>query len=110
MAKTFDFNKVKPKTMTVTLSDEKKTTLLVMTPDKKLRDQLVALYENIEDADEDEVQEALYDLTAKVMSRNKQGIEITAEKLKELYEDVDYLMAFLDAYSEFVGELTNSKN
>ena len=110
MAKTFDFNKIKPKTMTVTLSDEKKTTILVMTPDKKLRDQLVALYENIEDAEEDEIQEALYEVTAKVMSRNKQGIEITAEKHKELYEDVDYVMAFLDAYSEFVGELTNSKN
>ncbi len=110
MAKSFDFNKIKPKHMTVTLSDEEKTTLLVKTPDKKLRDELVSLYDNIEDADDDETEDALYDLTAKVMSRNKQGVVITAEKLRELYEDVDQIMAFLDAYAEFVSELTNSKN
>ena len=44
------------------------------------------------------------------MSRNKQGIQITSEKLKELYEDVETIMAFLEAYSAFVGELTTSKN
>ena len=110
MAKSFDFNKIKPKTMAVTLSDEKKTTLMVMTPDKRLRDELVSLYEDINDSDEDEVNEALYELTAKVMSRNKQGIEVTSEKLKELYPDANYLMAFLDAYVEFIDEMTNSKN
>lgn len=110
MAKAFDFNKVKPKTMTVTLSDKEKTTLLVMTPNKALKDELVSLYENINDSDEDEISEALYDVSAKIMSRNKQGIVITVEKLKELYEDVETIMAFLEAYSGFVGELTNSKN
>ena len=111
MAKSFDFNKVKPKTMSVTLSDEKKTTLLVMTPDKRLKDELSSLYENIEDTDdEDEINEALYELTAKVMSRNKQGIEITPEKLTKLYPDISYIMAFLDAYIEFIDEAVNSKN
>lgn len=110
MAKSFDFNKVKPKTMSVTLTDEKKTTLLVMTPDKRLKDELSSLYEDIEDADEEDVEEALYELTAKVMSRNKQGIEITSEKLKKLYPDSSYVMAFLDAYVEFIDEIANSKN
>ena len=110
MAKSFDFNKIKPNTMNVTLSDEEKTTLMVMTPDKGLRDELVSLYEDINDSDEDEVNEALYELSAKVMSRNKQGIKITSEKLKELYPDTDYLMAFLNAYVEFIDEMTNSKN
>ena len=110
MAKTFDFNKVKPKTMTVTLSDEEKTTLLVTTPNKALMDELVAVYDNTNDSDEDEISEALYDVSAKIMSRNKQGIVITSEKLTELYEDVETIIAFLEAYSEFIGELTNSKN
>lgn len=110
MAKSFDFNKIKPKTMTVTLSDDKKTNLMVMTPNKGLRDELVSLYEDINDSDEDEVNEALYEVTAKIMSRNKQGIEITSETLKELYPDANYVMAFLDAYVEFIGEMTNSKN
>ena len=110
MSKSFDFNKIKPKTMTVTLSDEKKTSLMVMMPDKRLKDELTFIYEDIKDSDEDEVSEALYELTSKIMSRNKQGIEITSEKLKELYPDVNYIMAFLNAYVEFIDEMANSKN
>ena len=110
MSKSFDFNKIKPKTMTVTLSDEKKTSLTVMMPDKRLKDELTFIYEDIKDSDEDEVSEALYELTSKIMSRNKQGIEITSEKLKELYPDVNYIMAFLKAYVEFIDEMANSKN
>jgi hypothetical protein len=110
MAKSFDFNKIKPKTMTVTLSDEAKTVLAVMTPDKKLRDDLVSLYEGVDEGDDDEIIEALYDLSARVMSRNKQGIDISADQLKEMYPDHTYVMAFLNAYVDFIGELTNSKN
>lgn len=110
MAKSFDFNKIKPKTMNVTLSDEEKTTLVVMTPDKRLKDELENIKTEVENADEEETLDLLYELTAKVMSRNKNGIVITAEKLKELYEDVSYIVAFLEVYSEFVDELTNSKN
>ena len=110
MAKSFDFNKLKLKTMTVTLSDEEKSILMVMAPDKRLKDELVSIYENINDSDEDEVSEGLYELTAKVMSRNKQGIKVTSEKLKELYPDANYIMAFLNAYVEFIDEITNSKN
>lgn len=110
MAKSFDFNKIKPKTMNVTLSDENKTVISVMTPDKKLRDDLVALYENVDETDEDEINEALYDVSARVMSRNKQGVKIDAIQLKKLYPDHTYIMAFLNAYVDFVGELTESKN
>lgn len=110
MAKSFDFNKIKPKTMNVTLSDENKTVLSVMTPDKKLRDDLVALYDNVDETDEDEINEALYDLSARVMSRNKQGIEINSKQLKELFPDHMFIMAFLNAYIEFVGEVADSKN
>lgn len=110
MAKSFDFNKIKPKTMNVTLSDENKTVISVMTPDKKLRDDLVTLFENVDEFDEDEIDEGLYDLSARVMSRNKQGIKITSEQLKELYPDQEYVIAFLNAYIDFISEFTNSKN
>lgn len=110
MAKSFDFNKLKARTMNVTLSDEEKTTLVITTPDKALRDELVSIKDSFEDAEDDEVLEAIYELTAKVMSRNKNGIVITAEKLKELYDDVTLILSFLEAYTEFVNELSSSKN
>lgn len=110
MAKSFDFNKVKPKTMNVTLSDEENTTLILMTPDKKLVDELRSLKDIVEDSEDEEVLDSLYELASKIMSRNKNGIEVTTKKLRELYEDVSYIMAFLEAYTDFVNDLSNSKN
>ena len=111
MANSFDFNKLKPKTMTVTLSDKEKTTLLVMTPSKGLRDDLVNLYENIENTtDNEELEEALYDVASRVMSRNKQGKYVSPVTLKELYPEPEYIMAFLNAYVDFIGSITQGKN
>lgn len=110
MAKTFDFNKHKPRTMTVTLSDDEKSVFSVMTPDKRLRDELIALYEDINNSDEDEVNDALYELTAKVMSRNVEKFSVTSEQLRELYPDPSYVMAFLNAYVDFIAEMSNAKN
>lgn len=111
MAKTFDFNKIKEKTMRVVLSDEKNTTLILKTPNKKL-------YEYMKDAradfvnteDQDELLESLYDVTACIMSHNKNGIEITADQLRELYDDIDYIYAFLEAYTEFINDYHKAEN
>lgn len=114
MAKTFDFNKLKEKTMTVVLSDEEKTTLIIKTPNKALYESIESLENDIKNSEDDEeIEDALYNLSAKVMSHNKNKIEITPEKLKGLYEDIDYLVAFLREYTDFIGEYrnaTNSKN
>ena len=111
MANSYDFNKLKPKTMTVTLSDKEKTTLMVMTPSKGLRDDLVSLYENIENTtDNEELEEALYDVASRVMSRNKQGKYVSPVTLKELYPEPEYIMAFLNAYVDFIGSITQGKN
>ena len=110
MAKTFDFNKLKAKTMTVILSDEDKTTLVLKTPTKALYEEMKEAREeftNVED--HDELETALYDVTAKIMTNNKDNIEITPEQLRALYE-VEYVKAFLEAYTEFVTENTRSKN
>lgn len=111
MAKTFDFNKLKAKTMTVILSDEHKTTLVLKTPTKALYDEMREARNEFNNVnDEDELHTALYEVTAKIMSNNKAGIEITPEKLRELYDEVEYIKAFLTAYTEFVNENTRSKN
>lgn len=110
MANTFDFNKVKLKTMNVTLSDEKKTTLIITTPDKKLMDELKSFKNLTQNLDETDVLDSLYELAAKIMSRNKTGVKVSAEMLKELYDDMGYLIAFLNAYTDFVKDLIGSKN
>ena len=111
MAKTFDFNKLKEKTMKVVLSDDNNTTLVLKTPNK-------ALYEYMKDAraefttseDQEELIDALYDVSAKIMSHNKNGVEITPEYLRELYDEVDYIKAFLGAYTDFINDYHNASN
>lgn len=109
MAKTFDFNKIKEKTMNVVLSDEAKTLLILKTPNKALMESLQNIQDEIRHSeDEDELIESLYDVTAKIMSRNKNEKVITSELLKELYPDIDFILEFITAYMEFIDEYTNA--
>ena len=109
MAKTFDFNKLKEKTWTVVLSDEDKTTLTIKTPTKALKEYLEDLQNEINTSnDEEELEDALYNASAKIMSNNKENITITLEKLKELFKDVNFIIDFINAYMEFIDEYTNA--
>ena len=111
MAKTFDFNKLKEKTFKVILSDEENTTLILKTPNKALFEYLKEAREDlINSTDQDELEEALYTVTAKIMSHNKNGIEVDPEKLKELYDEVEYITAFLQAYTDFINEYNHASN
>lgn len=110
MAKSFDFNKLKPKTMIVTLSDEEKTKLIVKTPTKALQEELTEIKDALsDDADDDEALEALYEVVSKIMSNNTNNIKISVDKLKDLYDDSDYLLAFLQVYYDFVNEFIDTK-
>lgn len=113
MAKPLNFNNVKKQYLTVTLADDAKTTLMIGTPTKAIMDDLVAIQDSFRDIQEDEANaeavEDLYRACARVMSRNKGGIEITTDFLEELFDFEDILI-FFNAYMDFVGELGNSKN
>ena len=111
MSKPLNFNNVKKQYLTVTLADTKKTTLLVGTPTKAIMNSLISLQSEIEDITEDntETTDALYEACAKVMSRNKGGIEITKEYLEETF-DFEDIMIFFNAYMEFINEAMSLKN
>lgn len=112
MAHTLNFNNVKKKYLTVTLADEKKTTLMIGTPTKAILDELESLQGAIEEFNEDTSSEALgsvYLLCARVMSRNKGGIKITKENLEEIF-DFEDIVIFFNAYISFVHEVTHIKN
>ena len=76
MANTLDFNKIKKKYLTVTLSDEKQTVIMIGTPTKAIMDELMSLQTTISGMTGDATEEAmdeLYEVCAKLMSRNKTG-------------------------------------
>lgn len=113
MAKTLNFNNVRKRYLTITLADEKNTTLLIGTPTKALMDDLTSLQNSLEvitDGDNNvEAFDDLYHACARIMSRNKGGIKITKEYLEEIF-DVEDIMIFFNAYIDFVSELASSKN
>jgi hypothetical protein len=112
MANTLNFNNVKKRYLTVTLADEKKTTLMIGTPTKAILDEMESLQGAIEEFNDDTSSEALdsvYLLCARLMSRNKGGIKITKENLEEIF-DFEDIVIFFNAYISFVHEVTRTKN
>ena len=110
MAKQFNFNTVKKRLMTVVLPDENKTVLLVRMPKKDIFDEFIKLQDSIKESETDvEALDLLYSTCAKVLANNMSNKSITAKYVEELF-DMDDLMAFIEAYSEFIGEVNNVKN
>lgn len=113
MSKPLDFNNLKKRYLTVTLADEKNTTLLLRVPTKAILDEFIAVQSTLDAIGEDNTDPALIDdlyrVCARVLSSNKTGAKITQEYLEEIF-DFDDIMIFLDAYTEFIGEIVNSKN
>lgn len=111
MAKTLDFTTRKKEYLTVKLNDEKKTVLMIGTPTKAILDEFIEINENISDsngADKEAVND-LYRVCAKVMSFNKGGIKITADYLSTFF-DLEDVMTFFNAYSDFMESVTKTKN
>lgn len=113
MAKTLNFNNVKKQYLTVTLSDEKNTVLMIGTPTKAVMDELYNLRDVLKSVDNDEpdieVTDDLYNTCAKVMSRNKGGIKITGDYLADIF-DYEDIVIFFNAYMGFIDEVLGSKN
>lgn len=110
MAQVLDFNKVKKNYFTIVLNDDKKTRLQVKTPTKGLLMELTTSLPDTSGAmPSEEDLAALYDFAARLMSRNKTDTIVTGEQLAEIL-DFEDLIVFFTAFTDFITELTNSKN
>ena len=113
MSKSLNFNNVKKHYLTITLADEKNTVLMIGTPTKAIMDDITLLQESMTDINEnnvsDEATDDIYRACAKIMSRNRAGVEITTEFLSELF-DFEDIIIFFNAYMDFISEIANSKN
>lgn len=108
MAKTLDFNKVKKQYLTVKLADEDQTTLLITTPTKKTLEEFINIRDLVNDGNAD-VMDEFYEITAKIMSHNLNKKQITKEYIENNF-DFEDIIIFIQAYTEFIREITNQKN
>jgi hypothetical protein len=109
MAKSLNFNKIPKQYLTVTFADEKATTIFVCMPTKSLLRELTELTGDLTAEANIDATDELYDVCAKVMSRNKTGAKITKEFLEDIFDFEDILI-FLKEYMSFVGGVASLKN
>jgi hypothetical protein len=110
MSKSLDFNKLKKQYLTVTLADEEKTVLMITTPTKNILDDFLSMKDSLSDENiGEEALNELYNIVAKILSRNKAGIEISPKKVKDTMDFEDVII-LIRAYTDFISEVSNSKN
>lgn len=114
MSRVLNFNDIQKSYLTVTLNDEKQTSLMIGTPTKRVMDNLMLLQETFKGVNEGAevesgVMDDLYNACAQIMSNNKTRTRIDADKLADLF-DFEDIFLFFNTYMEFVAAVTNSKN
>jgi hypothetical protein len=114
-----DFNQLNTPVLDMTMADEEKTRITVTTPTEGLVEALEAMMPQanaIFAENNPDMLDACYDLAARVMSCNRQGIQVSIDDLKKKYWPTDrvanqvHLLTFFKAYMDYIEEIKNAKN
>ena len=114
MAKTLDFNKINRPVLQLVMPNEEKTMIRVTTPTQGLYEELQAttpeLQKILAGGDKESV-ELCYELAAKLINCNRSFITVTPVELREKYGlELEYLLEFYVAYTDFIQEVFSAKN
>ena len=113
MAKMLDFNSYRRPTLLLRMKDEAMTKLHVTTPTLDLVGEVRANLPEIQGAlgSDATASRAIYELAAKLINCNMDGVTTNAEELATKYEmNLEDMTLFFSAYMEFLGEIKNAKN
>ena len=114
MPKILDLNSIKLPTLELVFTDEARTTIHVTAPTEALINEMESWVKTGLDplsAGDMASVEMAFDLTARLLSCNRENIVITATDLHDKYDvDIWMLIAILNGYTEFVSEIKNEKN
>lgn len=116
MAKKLDFNSVEPLVLELTMTDEARTRISVTTPTEGLIEELQLVSPKLQAAlkdSNDACTEEIYDLAARLMSCNLEGLKVTKDELRNKNKyglNLEKLIFFFRSYIEFINEITHEKN
>ena len=114
MTKILDLNSIQIPTLELTFSDTNRTTIHVTAPTEGLINEMESWVKSGLDPLTTGNQESLvvaYDLIARLISCNREGLEITAEALRTTYRvDLWTLIPLANGYIEFISGIKNEKN
>ena len=114
MAKLLDFNNIEVQTLDIVLRDDARTTFHLRYPTEGLVQELMHISPEMHKVLENGDMESLamtYDLVARIISCNRDGLKVTGEELRTKYRmDFEMIVVFCNSYLAFLNEATNSKN
>lgn len=118
MAK-LDFNQINRPVLELTMMDKERTVITVTTPTEGLVEELQTTLPELQKifapGDQGTV-DAAYDLASRLISCNKQGLQVSADDLRSKYwpadrlTNLENLVFFFSAYTDFIEEINNAKN
>lgn len=112
--KTLDFNSFVKPILQLTMKDDKQTIVNVSTPTKGLVTELQANFHALQAVlteENEQTKDALYDLAARLISCNQDGLTVTADGLRRYYKlTLADLVLFYTAYVDFLDEIKSAKN
>lgn len=108
-----DLNTIERRTLKLTLTDANHTVINLTVPDVDTVQEVQAalpLLSRFKDGDLGQLA-AVYDVTARFMSCNAEGLTFTAEDLRTKYRlQLETLVVLYSAYTDFISEIANEKN
>lgn len=109
-----DFNTARLPVLSLVMRDDAQTRIDVTTPTEGLYEELrhiaPKLTGAVQEPDSLDAQES-YEMAARLISCNQQGLRVTAEDLAGKYRfNLESLILFYGAYVRFVDEVTSIKN
>lgn len=114
MARLLDFNNIEVQTLDIVLRDDARTKVHLRYPTEGLVQELIRIspemHKVLETGDEESLN-LTYDLVARIISCNRDGIKVTGDELRNKYKmDFEMIIVFCSTYLDFLNELTNAKN
>lgn len=115
MSRSLDFNAIEQPTLDVTMRDEKRTVLHLSVPSVDFVEKLQALEPVLAKMKKGnnaaESVKQVYSFFAKIFSHNEDGIEVTAEDLRDKYRlNFLHLLQLYAEYKGFIDDIKNAKN
>lgn len=114
MSRVLDLNSIKLPTLELIFTDADRTTIHVTAPTESLINEMESWIKTEMDAiaaGDNKSIEAAFDLTARLISCNRERLTITSADLQGKYGvDIWTLVAILNAYTDFISEIKNEKN
>lgn len=111
---TFSFNKYRPPILSIEMPDKDGTVFHIVPPTVDLQEELRATAKDLNAllaGGDDDKREVLFDLAARLMSCNRNMLQITPEHLRKTYHlDAEDLVGFYTAYVDFLTGIERAKN